>query len=96
MKHNFFLSNALERFFSCEREAMTDRDTKMPIVGRCNVSNPSRRVVYYQLRTLPGADLALRRRGLRGAAPGTAGEPSCSSSLSAYGILSNQPGPPLS
>ena len=75
---------------------MTDRDTKRPIVSPGDISNPSRRVVYYQPRTLPGADLALRRRRLRGAAPGTVGNPSCSSSLSAYGILSNQPGPPLS
>ena len=73
---------------------MTDRDTKTPIVAPCDVSNPSRRVVYYQ-RTLPGADLALRRHGLRGAAPGTVDNPSCSSSLSADETLSNQPGPAL-
>ncbi len=34
-------------------------------------------------------------RGLRGAARGTGDNPSCSSSLIAYEILSNQPGPPL-
>jgi hypothetical protein len=35
------------------------------------------------------------RRGSRGAARGTVDNPSCSSSLIACEILSNQPGPPL-
>lgn len=35
------------------------------------------------------------RRGLRGAAPGSGDNRSCSSSLIAYEILSNQPRPPV-
>lgn len=74
---------------------MIDRDTKMPIAGPCDVSIFSRSSAHYPSRSLPGADLAFMGRGLSGAAAGTVDNPSRSSSLFAYEILSNQPGPPL-
>jgi hypothetical protein len=81
--------------YRCEREAMIERDTKMPIAGACDVSMLSRSSARYPSRSLPGAYLALIGRGLSGAAPGHVGKPSSSSSLIAYGIPLNPPGPPL-
>jgi len=67
----------------CEREAMIDRNTKMPIAGTCDESILSRSSAHYPSLSL------------RGGAPGAVDNPSSSSSLIADEILPNQPGSPL-
>ena len=67
----------------CEREAMIDRNTKMPIAGPCDVSILSRSSAHYPWRSLHGG------------ATGAVDNRCSSSSLIADEILPNQPGPPL-
>jgi hypothetical protein len=96
MPHHLFLFVRCNRVLPrCEREAMIDQDTKMPIAGSCDDSILSRSSAHYPSRSLPGADLALIGRPFRGAAPGPVGNPFFSSLLVTDNIRPNQPGPPL-
>jgi hypothetical protein len=95
MAHYFFVVQRDRVLTRCGREAMIDRNMKMPIAGSCDVSILLRCSAHHPSWSMPGADSALMGRGLSGAAPGPFGKPSFSSSFIAYDILSSQPGPPL-
>ena len=95
MEHHLFLFVQCDQVLPrCEREAVIDQDTKMPIAGFCDDSILSRSSAHYPSRSLPGAYLALIGRRSRGAAPGPVGKPFFSSLLVTDNIRPNQPGPP--